>query len=565
MRRRFWRAGGWFVIGCWLAAGCGSVPESGSPAPGKRSANAARSAKAAARSFERAVEAHARYAAAVIQEMNGETQLAEEGYYQAALQDPGDDTLTLAVSERFLRRQQTQRALEVMLRAAEQPDASGRVYARLGEIYVRLDKPAEAEAASRVAIRKAPGTIAGYRNLVQLCMARQQPEAALKVLDEAARQTGVGADFLVTLAEMYAGVGLKAAALKDEANAAARGLLNRAAQTGALTPLLRLKLADGYLLLGDAERAAEFYLEVLKRPPDLPLVQERVRANLTSIYLRGSDHPRASEQLRAILRDDPTNPQAYYYLGRLALEDRQPAEAVEALSKAILLSPDIESAYYYLAVAQMEVAKPGEALATLEKARQRFAQSFAMEFYTALAYNRQKDYAQAVRHFIVAEVIAKATDPGHLNEGFYFQLGAACERNGDYAQAEKYFQQCLQLAPDFAEALNYLGYMWAERGEKLSAARELIERAVKAEPRNAAFLDSLAWVLFKLGQPGEALPHALRAVELSEQPDATLFDHLGDIYHALREPDKARAAWRQSLAVEPSAEVRQKLEANTPP
>jgi len=54
-------------------------------------------------------------------------------------------------------------------------------------------------------------------------------------------------------------------------------------------------------------------------------------------------------------------------------------------------------------------------------------------------------------------------------------------------------------------------------------------------------------------------------VELSEQPDATLFDHLGDIYHALREPDKARAAWRQSLAVEPSAEVRQKLEANTPP
>jgi tetratricopeptide (TPR) repeat protein len=120
------------------------------------------------------------------------------------------------------------------------------------------------------------------------------------------------------------------------------------------------------------------------------------------------------------------------------------------------------------------------------------------------------------------------------------------------------------LAPDFAEAMNYLGYMWAEHGEKLDKARELIEKALKAEPKNDAYLDSMAWVLFKQKQPQEALPYALKAAELSEKPDATLHDHIGDIYEALKQPEKAREAWRKSLSLEPNEEVRKKIESSGP-
>ncbi len=392
----------------------------------------------------------------------------------------------------------------------------------------------------------------------------KQSHEALKVLDEAARQRNADAEFLVGLAELYMNFGVHAPAQRDSANGKALALLNRARELSPITPLLRLKLADGFNLLGDSTKAAALYLEVLKNPPDLPLIEERVRANLTAIYLRGSDHKRAVEQLQAILRDDPTNPQAYYYLGRLALEDKKPAEAADDFSKAVLLDPDFESGYYFLAMAQLDADKPNQALATLDKARQRFSPSFAMEFYTGLAYSRQKAYAEALRHFITAEVIAKATDPKQLDEGFYFEVGATCERKGDYAEAEQYFQKSLKLAPDFADALNYLGYMWADHGEKLDQARVLIEKAVKEEPKNAAYLDSLAWVLFKLNQPQQALPYALQANALSELPDATVCEHLGDIYAALQQMDKARAAWRKSLSLEPNDEVRKKLEAASP-
>jgi tetratricopeptide (TPR) repeat protein len=543
-----------------LVAGCGSAPA--------RKGTGQKDKPAAAipgddRSVERRAEAHAHYSAGVIDEMNGDPHAATDEYYQAAVLDPSDEELVLEVSRHLLQAKQPERALEIVKRAAARPDASGEVYARLGLIYTQLGKADLAATANREAIKKSPDSLAGYQNLFLGYLHNKQPQEALSVLDEAARQPKADAEFLVTLAELYASVGTQVPAQKDNAKAKALTALNRAMKLGPTTPLVRLKLADGFSLLGESSKAAELYLEVLKHPPDLPLVEERVRANLADIYLRGSDHKRATEQLQAIVRDDPTNPQAYYYLGRLALEDKKPAEAADYFSKAVLLNPDMDSGYYFLALAQIDLEKPSEALATLDKARRKFAQSFVLEFYTGLAYNRQKAYDEALRHLVAAEVIAKATDPGQLNGGFYFQLGATCERKGDLAQAEEYFKKSLTLAPDFAETLNYLGYMWAEHGTNLVQARELIEKAVKAEPKNAAFLDSLAWVLFKLDQPKEALPYALKAAELTEQPDATLYDHLGDIYAALKQPEQAREAWRKSVSLEPNDEIRKKLEASS--
>ncbi|HEU0011023.1 MAG TPA: tetratricopeptide repeat protein [Verrucomicrobiae bacterium] len=224
-----------------------------------------------------------------------------------------------------------------------------------------------------------------------------------------------------------------------------------------------------------------------------------------------------------------------------------------------------EEFFYELAGTQISADQPKAALETLDKARKRFPKQFGCEYYSALAYSRMKDYTNALKFLTAAETIARARETNRLTHGFFFELGAAYERNHKFKEAETYFRKCLELSPDFPEALNYLGYMWAERGENLREAHEMIEKAVKLEPKNAAFLDSLGWVLFRLDQPQDALKWIQKAIEHAEEPDATLFDHLGDIFAALKKQDQAREAWQKAYAIEPSDEIQRKLNAVTAP
>jgi tetratricopeptide (TPR) repeat protein len=509
---------------------------------------------------EKIAQAHAHYAAAVVHDMNDETEAALEDYSKAAADDPADQDLVLEVSRRLIQNKQLDKALGLLTRASAQPGASGAIYARLGEVYGQLGKTDQAIAAGKTAIRLSPDELVSYQNLfVNYIQNKQQPEA-LKVLDEAARRTHVESDYLIGLAGLYLSYGTQVPSQKAPVAAKAAAILNRAEKDNPTNPSLRLKLAEAYNSAGNSEKAAELYLDLLKKLPDLPMLHERIHAKLAGIYLRTSDHKKALEQLEAIVRDDPTNAEAYYYLGYISYTEKKFDAAADYFSKTVLLNPEFPDPYYELALCQINLNKTDDALGTLEKARKKFPENYTLELCTALAYAHKKEYQEAIDHYTTAEVIAKATDPGRLDDQFYFQLGATYERSGDLAQAEQYFEKCLKLAPDSAEAQNYLGYMWAEHGTKLDQARVLIEKAVKSEPKNAAYLDSLAWVLYKLRQPKEALGYVLKAVELTEEPDATLFDHLGDIYAALNDLVKAREAWTKSLAVEPNDQIRNKLQ-----
>jgi tetratricopeptide (TPR) repeat protein len=509
---------------------------------------------------EKITEAHAHFAAAVVHEVANEAEAALREYYLAAINDPDDETVVLDVSRRLLQAKQPQKALEILSRAADRPKASANIYARLGLVHEELGHHEQALSANRAALNKAPGSLPAYQNLYVLHLKRKQPNEATKVLDQAARQPNTDAEFLLGLGELYANLATQAPTQKVAITVKGLAVLNRAERLNPTASALKLRLADGFNVFGDTAKAAALYLDLLKTMPDVPLLRDRIRAKLAEIYLRGKNSEQALKQLEALARDEPTNPQLRYLLGTVAFEAKQFPAAAEHFGKTILLSPEMETAYYHLAAAQIAMNKSTDALTTLSKARQKFPANFVLEFWTGMAFSHEKAYAEAIQHYTAAEVIGQASEPQRLDEGFYFQLGAAYERKGDLAQAEKYFDKCLKLAPNFSEAMNYMGYMWAEHGMKLDQAKALIEKAVKAEPKNAAYLDSLGWVLFKLNQPKEALGHILKAVELTEEPDPTLFDHLGDIYAALNQPDKARDAWEKSLKLEANEQIKKKLE-----
>jgi tetratricopeptide (TPR) repeat protein len=152
----------------------------------------------------------------------------------------------------------------------------------------------------------------------------------------------------------------------------------------------------------------------------------------------------------------------------------------------------------------------------------------------------------------------------------FFLRGEVAERQKHNDLAEHDFQQALALDPENAMTLNYLGYMWADKGEKLPDALKMIRKAVDLEPMNGAYLDSLGWVYFKMGEY-ELAEDNLRSAANRDQTDPTVHMHLGDLYEKTGRIRLAAAQWEMSLAdfaksspadIEPTdvAKVQKKLE-----
>ena len=97
-------------------------------------------------------------------------------------------------------------------------------------------------------------------------------------------------------------------------------------------------------------------------------------------------------------------------------------------------------------------------------------------------------------------------------------------------------------------ALNYLGYMWAEKGENLDEALAMVQRALELEPDSAAYIDSLGWIYFRQGDYRQALEQLDRAARLLPR-DGTVQEHLGDVQRALGNVGEARTAYERALAL----------------
>jgi len=573
MRRPFQLTGLAFAGALALAGGCAAPKSAESPgatAPPKSAAKPAakgRTAPAAeaaaptvAEQIEQRAQALAHFAAGVSLELQDKTDAALDEFMLAAISDPANEELVLDVARRLLRKRNepsSDKALALLRRAASQPTASAAIDALLGVALAQAGRLDEALAASRTAIKKDPQHFQGWQNAAQVHLQANRPHDALKVIDDAAKiARGLGP--LTDLADLY-GTWLRANAKQLEVvKPRILAVIEDAVKLQPSSPAIIQRLAENYRLAGEFGKAADLYSGLLKRFPDQPALRER----LIDLYLRSNDHKAATAQLEGVLRQNPNNPQAHFFLGAIAHEQKEYDKAVNLFERALRLDPAMEQAYWELVSVRFAQDKSKEVLEVLARARTRFPNSFILEFYSGLAHSRLKDYAKSVTHLTTAEAIAKKDDPTRLTHLLYFQLGAAHERNKNVSEAERHFEQCLKLQPDFAEALNYLGYMWAERGVNLDRAKTMIEQAVKQDPENAAFLDSLGWVFFKLGKHKEALEWLQKSAQHLKEPDATIFDHIGDVFLALNQPAKARENWTKALSIEPdNADIKKKLEA----
>ncbi len=258
-------------------------------------------------------------------------------------------------------------------------------------------------------------------------------------------------------------------------------------------------------------------------------------------------------------------------LFRRSLQARQDAAVRFYLAASLEASgKSIEAARLYerfnpknsaYAEAQLRLANMALKQGKLGKAARRLLtliskQPEAVEAYSMLSSVRlaQEKYRQSI----------KETDPAmalkDVPTRLLFNRAAAFEHLRDYASAEAHLKRLLKIDPEHADALNFLGYLYAETGTNLDEAETLINRALKLKPNDGYYMDSLAWVYFKLGDYAGALDAQRKAIK-QVADDPVMREHLGDILWRNGKAEEARQAWGQAIKLKHTepAELRQKI------
>lgn len=307
---------------------------------------------------------------------------------------------------------------------------------------------------------------------------------------------------------------------------------------------LRLRLQYARLLTQHDLTLAQEQFEVLvQQEPNDP----DLRLSLGIVALERGDTDTAQESFEALLDSGEHMSTANYYLGQLAeKEDREE----DALLYYLQVEPGSDFLQATLNILDIFLERGEIAAANdhMNRLRTRFPDRAADLYLLQARTLMQHGHDQAAEHTLG---IALESHPTHSD--LRYTRGMLYAEQGRIEAMERDLRELLKYDPQNANALNALGYTLADQTDRYEEALELIEQALALKPEEPAILDSMGWVLYKMGRTEEALPYLEEA--MAAYPDQEIAAHLGEVLWKLGERDRAREVWRKGLENDPESEL----------
>jgi tetratricopeptide (TPR) repeat protein len=509
---------------------------------------------------ERRAAALAHYSRGVAREIAGDAAGALDEYLKAVSLDPSNTELALRIARQLPGQPALIKKATPALEAATQANPrSSELWFLLGTVQ-RINGQIDAAVASfREAHRIDPTNHWALSNAVELLLEKGGAEKKVAdLIDRALRVKTDSAAYWMRLGDLLLMV--RSADPSLDKRYGHDKVIQAYERSHTLAPddlEVTVRLMGQYEAAGQKEKATALYERILTQRPDDLLLQLK----LVQFFAATGANDRAISILQGMIKKNPLRPELYNALAEIYENTEKYDKAIETLRQSLVLDPGQVPPYLRIAMIQLEQKRFDDSLATMETMRQKFPDLYLVPYYTALARLELKQYTDAQKLFAEAERMATtAAEPVALDAGFYFYYGSALERLGQIDNAAKKFQRALELKPDNHAAMNYLGYMWAEKGIHLDEAYELIMKALALDPDSAAYIDSLGWVLYQKGQYAEAYKHLKRAAELIGD-DAIVFDHVADALIKLGREKEAIQYLRKALELEPDNKgIREKLQ-----
>jgi len=499
-------------------------------------------------------------------EENGEMDRALEAYRKVLNVEPGQSQLASRVAGLLIQQDDFPQAIDVLKDAIKANPNNAEPYQQLAFIYLKyLKKTDQAIDYANRAIALNPEDVEGYQRLVEIEVAAGQQKKALEVLDRAAKVRSNDPAFWMRLGKLYMAILFKSDSQpKPDELKKTNEIFKKAADHAGDDPAVLKEIADYYAASEQLKEAIPLYLRVLELQPD----DANAREKLATGFVLTNQREKAVEMLEQIIKEHPEKYQSYDLLAQVLDDEARSLQRANRIEEAkamfakvaanyeqsLLINPNHPSTYLHLAELLLGPLRDADrAVKLLTEARRRFPGAPEIVYYQAIAQREAKQSQQAVATFEEALHEAQIDeDDDVINAKFYFNYGAAAEQAGLYEKAADLLRKSIALDPaNSAEAYNYIGYMWADHNMNLDEAEAMIRRALESEPNNASYMDSLGWVEFRKGKFDQALNDLLRAAKAVERDDPVVFEHIGDTYLKLNRVPEALEAWQKALALDP--------------
>jgi len=488
--------------------------------------------------------------------LTGNFEQALTRYQEAAQADPTYSATYAQIALTLLRLDREDEALHTLTEQLKQQPTDSQLHALLAYCLINQKDSPNKELALAHATRSLeldPTLISNYRILAQGLQLKNKPAGLKELLAKALKTPSNEAAFHLRMASLWNGILLESNTKPSSINSLILPFYEKAYQVDPLNPDTSFHLGQVHFDSGNYPQALNYYQIAYALNRKIPGLRERLALS----YLSSNQENEAIPILENLLEEFPDRSNLYSTVGELYERAGKWSEAATYYAAYLKFKTPNAEDYIRLAQAQMMLIKPKEALTTLESAVADFPTLTTLQLLKAVALCSLQRPADAINVLKDVETTAQG-NPQILNAPFYFQYGTTLAAAGRTEESEEFLKKCLTLNPHYHQALNYLGFSWAEQNRQLSEAEAYVIKALALDPENSSYQDSLGWIYHKQGRQEQARAILLSA--LQKTPDSPeLLEHLGHVYLKLGQTKEALTAWQRALPLSLNQEKLQAL------
>ncbi|MCK5739772.1 tetratricopeptide repeat protein, partial [bacterium] len=521
----------------------------------------------------------ARFNMAVIL-LNEELDLKAAEVYEKLAEDIGvNEEIAMRLGLIYSANSQYDRALKWLFDYTRLKPDNADVYLEIAKIYAIRQDTVKIEPMFAEALQKNPGLDKVRTELSQIYLHQNRVKDAISLYQTAALGDSVSVLNQLKLANLM---------LQDGDSTKSWHIFNQLLTEYPDDWRVQYTVGGVYHSLGKTAAAQEHLEKALLLKTDLPSIREE----LAAVYRSEKAYDKALDLFIPVAKADSTDMAARFYIGDILVEkgdttsalifyeqewEEHPDEwrfpysigqihyaqddhlqAQKYLMASFALNDAFSNTYLLLGISYMQTRQYEKAAQIFILGTQKFTD--IPDMYYFLGSSRQ----QQNRHALAIPALIKAIELDPENARAMWTVAASYDEVRNFTASEKYYEKALKLRPNDPLILNNYSYSLSTRSIRLNQALDMVSRAVQLEPENGAYLDTIGWVYYQLGEFEKALQYIQEAL-FHQGESAEVYDHLGCVYQELDELERAHLCFQKAIALEPTRDgLREKLDKTKP-